>query len=113
MKKLYYLTNVFNLIFGLFLFINTYMLYDFNINIVLTFIGLIMFEASIFISYFKEKENLSFVDYFMLSFYFIFVISFMLFMLIYQKYNNTNLNMIYYSKVLFIPHFLYAIFTSR
>lgn len=113
MKKLYYLTNVFNLIFGLFLFINTYLLYDASINMKLTFIGLIIFEISIFMSYFKIKENLSFIDYFMTSFYFIFVICFMLFMLIYQKYNNTNLNIVYYSKLLFIPHFLYAYFTSR
>lgn len=109
MKKLYYLGNYFNLIFGIFLFINTYLLYSIDLNVMLMFIGLLVFEIIMGVSYIKKSNTPKLIDYVGMSVYFVFIISSILFMLVYQARFNTNLNMVYFSKVLFIPHFLYAI----
>lgn len=112
MKKLFYLTNIFNLFFGILLYINTYIIYEVNLNIVLSFVGLIIFEITMFISCFFKSKSLSFIDYLINAFYFIFVIGYLIFMLSYQNSNMEVFSLVYHSKFLFIPHFLYAIIVN-
>ncbi len=109
MKKLFLLTNVLNLFIGIILFINTYIIYEVNINIVLTFIGIIIFEVTMFVSYVYGNKKIYFVDYLINSLYYIFIIGYISFMLYYQSNNIEVLSLVYYSRFLFIPHFIYAV----
>ncbi len=112
MKKLLYLADIFNLFFGILLYVNTYIIYEVNLNILLSFIGIIIFEVSMLISYLNRFKVISFIDYFINAVYFIFIISYLFFILIYQNNNMEVLSLVYYSKFLFIPHFLYAIIAN-
>ena len=87
MKKLFYLTNICNLFLGILLFISTYIIYEVNINTILLFIGVIIFEIAMFIVYIKSEKEVKVIDYLINSCYFIFVIFYLLFILYYQ-YNN-------------------------
>lgn len=109
MKKLFYLTNICNLFLGILLFISTYIIYDVNINTILLFIGVIIFEISMFIVYLKCEKEITVIDYLINSCYFIFVIFYLLFIIYYQYNNSSSLNIVYFSKILFIPHFIYAV----
>lgn len=110
MKKLFYLTNLCNLLLGILLFISTYFVYGVNFNIIVLFIGVFIFEVTMFINYYFRERKVVLLDYIINSCYFIFVIFYLIFILYYQHNNTGSLNMVYFSKILFIPHFLYAIF---
>ena len=109
MKKLFYLTNICNLFLWILLFISTYIIYEVNINTILLFIGVIIFEISMFIVYLKCEKEITVIDYLINSCYFIFVIFYLLFIIFYQYNNSSSLNIVYFSKILFIPHFIYAV----
>lgn len=112
MKKIFYLANISNLLFGLILFVNTYLIYEVSVNNVLLFIGVILFEVAMFFKYLIKSGDVAKEEYIVSSLYFIFMIFYLIFMLSYQSTNSGSLNIVYFSKILFIPHFLYAIFIS-
>ena len=110
MKKINLLLYIFNLLFGIILFINCYFLYNYtNLNIVL-FIGLLIFEVVSLYLYIKRSHKYELIDYIVSTFYYVFLIVFMIFMMFYQQNYDFNYNMMYFSKYLFIPHFLYSLY---
>lgn len=110
MKKLNFILYIFNILFGLMLFINCYFIYNYSpFNIVL-FIALVIFEASTFILYIKRVKKYELIDYVVNTGYYLFLILYMIFMMIYQQNYDFNYNMMYFSNFLFIPHFLFSLY---
>lgn len=113
MKKLSFLLYVFNILFGLILFINCYFIYNYSSINVVMFIALVIFEISTLILYIKSKRKYEVIDYIVNTGYYLFLIMYLIFMMFYQQNYDFNYNMMYFSKYLFIPHFLFSLFNLK
>lgn len=113
MKKLLSLLYVFNILFGLLLFINCYFIYNYIPANIIMFIILIIFEVLTLILYIKNHKEYKLIDYIVNTGYYLFLIIYLVFMMFYQQNYDFNYNMIYFSKLLFIPHFLYSLYNLR
>lgn len=110
MRKIYLSVNIINIICGLLLFINCYFVFDYNNLSILFLIGLLLFYITAIIVMIKRKKDFTNLDIFVTSIYFIFFIIIFIFSIIMQNNNQETFNMMYYTKIIFIPHIIYVFY---
>lgn len=113
MKKLNFLLYIFNLLFGIVLFINCYFLYNYSPHNVILFIALVIFEISTLVLYIKNNKRYELMDYIVNVGYYSFLILYLAFIMYYQHSYDFNYNMMYFSKLLFVPHFLFSLYCLK
>lgn len=110
MKKIIPIFYILNILCGLTTIINYEILYKFNSSSIPLLVGFLIFYIIAIILYFKNKNEISKLDFIVTSIYIIFIATVLLFSILYQNNHGENYNMMYFTKLLLMPHILYIIY---
>lgn len=112
MKRLSYLFIFINILFGIILSVDYLFIFkDANVLSIIGFVSLLVIYLIYLIYYFKKKKSFIRKDYIISSVYYLFLILYFVFSIKFQNNNQETFSMMYYTKMIFIPHFLYLLYT--
>lgn len=110
MKKIYNVFFCLNILCGIIMLINYEFIFNYSrISLPIT-IGFIFVYAIFLFLYFKRDNNIGRLEITTTSIYILFLLIILLFSIIYQTNNSYTYNMLYFTKILILPHFIYIIF---
>lgn len=110
MKKTYTLLYLLNILAGICLVINYLFVFNNTSISPLIFIIILLFYIASIIYYFKRKKEVSYLDVIITTIYVLFITIVFIFSINYQANNPETFNMMYFSRLLILPHVIYIIY---